>query len=564
MVQAAKDIQAVVHGNADEKMALPLRLPRSPEFLLNRELSLIEFFRRVLEEALDETQPILERVKFLSIFSSILDEFFMIRVSSLKEESEYAVELSPDGMTPAEQLREIRLRLLPMIGEQMRCLKESVLPELATKGIKIISYNSLAHSERQNLQDYFERKIYPILTPQAVDPSHPFPYISGQSLNLGLMFRPKARSKFARKLRKKDDALFARIKIPPIAPRLIPIEVDQTRFVLLEELIAANIRALIPEAKAEDCYPFRVTRDADIELREEEAEDLSQMMEQNLRQRRFGDAVRLEVAQSMSHEMIEYLSESLELKPEDVYVIDGPLNVADLMALYKLDRPELKDKPLRITHPVVINRDESIFDAIKRQDILFHHPYMPYGVVTSFIKDAARDPDVLAIKMCLYRTGADSPIPLALIEASERGKQVTALIELKARFDEENNINWARRLERAGVHVVYGLLGLKTHCKTTLIVRQEGDELRRYVHIATGNYNPETSAVYTDLGLLTADEDIGADATELFNLLTAYSQHNDYHQLMVAPINLRESIVGLIQRETANARRTPRAHYRQN
>jgi len=554
MTFTARQIQSIERHDADDKSTFPLRLPRSSEFLFNRELSLIEFFRRVLDEALDRTQPLLERLKFLSIFSSNLDEFFMIRVSGLKEELGYEVEVSPDGMMPAEQLKEIRVRLLEMIDVQMRCLREDVLPKLAKHGIEIVSYDSLADKERQSLREYFKSKIYPILTPQAVDPSHPFPYISGSSLNLGLMVKPKVNRRVARALYKIHDTIFMRIKIPPFAKRFVPVKKDSTKFVLIEELIAANVQLLVPEAKPEACHLFRITRDADIELREAEAEDLLEMMEQNLRQRRFGDAVRLEVSKTMPDKMINYLTESLELINEDVYVIDGPITVKDFMDLYKLNRPDLKDKPLRVHRAPIFNSDKSVFDIIKHQDVLLHHPYMPYSIVTDFIREATEDPDVLAIKMCLYRTGADSPIPPLLIEASERGKQVTVLIELKARFDEENNIEWAKRLERAGVHVIYGLLGLKTHCKTTLIVRREGDVLRRYMHLATGNYNPETSAVYTDLGLLTVDEEIGADATELFNFLTAYSERDDFRKLLVAPINLRERMLEPIGRETANAR----------
>ncbi|MDQ3798300.1 MAG: polyphosphate kinase 1, partial [Acidobacteriota bacterium] len=536
---------------------LPVHLPRSSEYLFNRELSLIEFFRRVLEEGLDRTQPILERLKFLSILSSNLDEFFMIRVSSLKEK--FRVDkVSPDGMTPEQQLTEIRARLTEMVEAQMKCLRDEILPELNRQGIVIAGYDSLTNAERQSVDEYFKRKIYPLLTPQAVDPSHPFSYISGGSLNLGLVVRPKVKRRIEKALYKYKvgEEFFVRIKIPPFVPRFIPIgdDSDDSRFVLVEDLIAANVQMLMPEASPEACHLFRITRDGDIGLREEEAEDLLQMMEENLKQRRFGDVVRLEVSKTMPCEMVKYLTESLEIKSEDVYQIDGPLNLADFMALYKLKRPDLKDAPLVVTRPSILNGDESTFDVIRRQDILLHHPFMPYSIIVDFLREAVEDPDVLAIKMCLYRIGADSPIAPLLIEASERGKQVTVLIELKARFDEENNIEWAKRFERAGVHVIYGILGLKTHCKTTLVIRREGDELRRYVHLATGNYNPQTSAVYTDLGLLTDDEEIGADATELFNFLTAYSQHENYNKLLVAPINLREKMVELIRRETENAK----------
>jgi polyphosphate kinase len=556
MTQLAKQMYPVeqfIPDNADGSF-LPSPLPRSSEFLFNRELSLIEFFRRVLEEALDETQPILERLKFLSILSSNLDEFFMIRVSSLKEK--YGDKVSPDGMTPTEQLAEIRTLLLEMFDAQMRCLREEILPELSQQGIVIASFDSLSEDERQTLSEYFKRKIYPVLTPQAVDPSHPFPYISGGSLNLGLVVKPNVKRRIQKAIYRYNvsEEFFVRIKIPHSVPRFIPVEKDSTRFVLVEDLIAANVQMLVPEATPESCHTFRITRDADIGLREEEALDLLQMMEENLKQRRFGDVVRLEISNTMPREMVNYLTNSLEIATDDVYQIEGPINLTDFMFLHKLNRPDLKDAPLVVSRPSILDGGESTFDVIKRQDVLLHHPFMPYNIITDFIKEATEDPDVLAIKMCLYRIGADSPIAPLLIKASERGKQVTVLIELKARFDEENNIEWAKRFERAGVHVIYGILGLKTHCKTTLVVRQEGDELRRYVHLATGNYNPETSAFYTDLGLLTDDEEIGEDTTELFNFLTAYSQHENYKKLLVAPINLRERMLELIKRETENAK----------
>ena len=526
----------------------------SRNLLFNRELSLLEFHRRVLEEAFDASQPLLERLKFLSIFSSNLDEFFMIRISGLKEELEEDVtDLSPDGMTPAEQLTEIRKRLLPMLDEQMHCLRQEILPQLDGEGISLIAYDALSESERQTLDAYFTATIFPVLTPLAVDPGHPFPYISGLSLNLGLMVEPLREHGITRSLTGKVEPRFVRIKVPPLVPRLIPVGDSGSKFILIEDLIAANVGTLFPRMHAGRRHLFRVTRDADVDIRESEAEDLLRMMQQSLRKRRFGTPVRLEVAASMPDDMISYLTGALGLAPEDVYVIDGTMNVPDLMALYKLNRPELKDKPLRPTVPTALKRGESIFDVVSRQDVLLHHPFMSYTTVTDFIDAAAKDPDVLAIKMCLYRTGPDSPIPTALMEASERGKQVTALVELKARFDEEHNIEWAQRLEQAGVHVVYGLVGLKTHCKLTLVVRREGDVLRRYVHIATGNYNPTTSNLYTDFGLLTANDDIGADAVELFNFLTGFSRQKEYRQLLVAPVNLRERMTALIEREAAHA-----------
>jgi polyphosphate kinase len=531
---------------------LPSSLPRSPEYLFNRDLSLIEFFRRVLDEALDSSQAALERLKFLAILSSNLDEFFMIRVSGLKE-SLGSNKVAADGMEIEELLAEIKTRVTELIDAQTNCLYKEVLPELSQNGIEICDFKSLNESEQENLTEYFKESIYPIITPQAVDPAHPFPYISGGSLNLGLMVRPKLNRR-SEKVAIQHGNFFIRIKIPPFVKRLIPVSEGSTRFVLIEDLVASNVTMLVPDAEQAICYPFRITRDADIELREAEASDLLEMMEQNLKQRRFGDVVRLEVSKDMPAEMVEYLTQSLEILPEDVYQVEGAINLSDFMALYKIDRPELKEAPILAARPSYFDAKESTFDIIKRGDVLLHHPYMPYSIVTDFIREAAEDPDVLAIKMCLYRTGADSPIPPILIEASERGKQVTVLVELKARFDEENNIEWAKKFERAGIHVIYGLLGLKTHCKTTLIVRREDDKLRRYVHLATGNYNPETSAVYTDLGLLTVDEQIGEDATELFNYLTAYSQNEGFRKLMVAPLNLRAKMIELIGRETENAR----------
>ncbi len=520
--------------------------------LINRDLSLIEFFRRVLEEAMDENLPILERLKFLAIFSSNLDEFFMIRVSSLKEKTGQRAEVSPDGYTRPELLAEIRTRVSEMIETQMRCLREDVIPELGRNGIILTQYEDLNEKERAEVDAYFKSKIYPVLTPQAVDPTHPFPYISGGNINLALVVRPKLNKRVERAMHNVDE-FFVRVKIPAFVPRFVPVGEDG-RYLLIEDLTAANVKLFAPEADPKSCYQFRITRDADIEIREAEAQDLLEEMEHNLKQRRFGDVVRLEVSSSMPKDMVQYLMESLQIEKGDVYSIDGPLKITDAFEITDLNRPDLKEKPLSIAMPEIMNSDESKFDIIRRQDVLLHHPYMPYSIITDFIREAVEDPDVLAIKMCLYRIGSDSPIAPLLIEASERGKQVTALIEIKARFDEANNIEWGKRLERAGVHVVYGLLGLKTHAKTTLIVRREGDELRRYVHLATGNYNPATSTVYTDLGLLTADDKIGEDATELFNYLTVYAERESFNKLLVAPINLRQKMLEFIGRETENAK----------
>jgi polyphosphate kinase len=435
----------------------------------------------------------------------------------------------------------------------MDCLVNDITPALHDKGISIVRFDSLAGYEREKLTKFFCEQIYPVLTPQAVDPSHPFPYISGGSLNIGLIVRPNLYKRVRRAHRISGDELFVRLKIPPFINRLIQVG-KGGKYVLAEDLIAAHIKSLIPEAEPADCHAFRITRDADIELREEEAHDLLQEMEDNLRQRRFGDVVRLEVADTMTSRMRKYLRRSLEIRSRDVYRINGPVNLGDFAELYSAERPELKDVPLKIARPPAFETGESTFDIIKRGDVMLHHPYMPYSIITDFIEEAANDPDVLAIKICLYRMGPESPIPPLLIKASEMGKQVTVLIEIKARFDEENNIEWAKKLERAGVHVIYGLLGLKTHAKTTLIIRREKNKLRRYVHLATGNYNPQTSAIYTDLGLLTVNEDIAHDATELFNFLTAYSPQENFRKLMVAPANLREGMLRLIERETENAR----------
>ncbi|HJT67380.1 MAG TPA: polyphosphate kinase 1 [Pyrinomonadaceae bacterium] len=528
--------------------------PRSRyELFFNRELSLLEFHGRVLEEALDDRLPLLERLKFLSIFSSNLDEFFMIRVSALKEEMEHGVEVSPDGLTPAQQLTKSRERVLALIAEQARCLRENVLPGLAEAGIAVVSYDSLSRHEKERLDHYFMEKVFPVLTPLAVDPSHPFPYISPLSLNLGLMVDPPENMRLISS-RKLIDRRFVRIKVPSILPRLVPVGATNPRFVLLEEIIEANVRALFPGMEPGPCYRFRVTRDADIEIREEEAQDLLSVIQEELRRRRFGTPVRLEVSAHMPDEMIEYLTSSLSLEQDDVYKFDGPLNIQDLMSLYDLDRPDLKDKPFTPQVPAWFKEQKNIFEAIKERDRLLHHPYDSYECVTEFINQAVNDEDVLAIKICLYRTGPDSPIPPALIRAAERGKQVTALIELKARFDEEHNIEWAQKLDQAGVHVVYGILGLKTHGKCTLVVRREGDVLKRYVHVASGNYNPTTSCTYTDLGLFTVDDEIGRDATELFNYLTGFSEQHHYHKLMVAPVELREKFNALLDREIEHKR----------
>jgi polyphosphate kinase len=519
---------------------------------LNRELSLLEFHARVLEEASDASNPLLERLKFIAIFASNLDEFFMIRVSSLKEElGSAAVILSPDGLTPREQLTKSRKRILELLHQQSTVLNQEILPALRNNGVELANYNSLSSAEKKELDHYFAKNVYPILTPLAVDPSHPFPYISPSSVNIGLMVEaPEVDIQFGTS--KQHEPRFVRIKVPSVVPRLVPVSTSDTKFVLLEEIIEANIQTLFPGAIPGKPHRFRVTRDADIEVREQEAGDLLSLIEEELRKRRFGDPVRLEVSPEMPEEMIEYLRHSLNLDDDDIYFFNGPLHVQDLMSLCDVDRPNLKDEPFAPVMPEWTTEYDNVFDAIRDRDRLVHHPYDSYKSVTDFINQAADDDDVVAIKICLYRTGPDSPIPPALIRASERGKQVTALIELKARFDEEHNIEWARKLDEAGVHVVYGILGLKTHGKLTLVVRREDDQLRRYMHIASGNYNPTTSCTYTDLGLFTVDETIGRDATELFNYLTGFSRQTDYRKLFVAPVNLRDRLTELFDREIAH------------
>jgi polyphosphate kinase len=510
--------------------------------LFNRELRWIAFNARVLEEGLDESLPILERLKFLSIFSTNLDEFFMVRVAGLREQLDTNPNsLSPDGLTPETQLNLISERLRPLLKLQTNCLLNEILPGLRKLGIELVEYRDLSGEEQQELERFYADRVFPILTPLAVDPGHPFPYISNISLNLGISLRPYGADA-------DEEPRFARVKIPGNVPRLIRVR-DTRKFVLLEDLVALHSGSLFPKCIILECQPFRITRDADIEIEEDEAEDLLESVQQTLRQRRFGFGVRLEVSATMSPSMIELLRQSLQLEKEDIYSVDGPLNIPDLMALYKLDLPNAKDKPFEPFTPPLFRGGESIFDVIRHQDILLHHPYESFMPVLDFFRSAAKDPNVLAIKATLYRVGSDSPIVGALIEAAESGKQVAVLVELKARFDEENNIHWARRLEEVGAHVIYGLVGLKTHAKMTLVIRQEGGTLRRYVHLATGNYNPVTARIYTDVCLFTANPDFGADASELFNYLTGFSGQTQYRKLFVAPVGLREHLTSLIRRE---------------
>jgi len=509
--------------------------------LFNRELGWIEFNARVLDEGLDKSLPLLERLKFLSIFSTNLDEFFMVRVAGLQEQADTDPNsLSPDGLTPANQLKRISDRLRPLLKLQTDCLLNDILPGLQKLGVRLVEPDELSDEERQGLERFFAERVFPILTPLAVDPGHPFPYISNISLNLGILLKPYGSNGL--------EPRFARVKIPGNVPRLIRVN-DTHKFVMLEHLVAEHIRSLFPECTILECDPFRITRDADVEIEEDEAEDLLASVQQTLRQRRFGFGVRLEVASSMSPAMINLLRQSLQLNDQSVYSVDGPLNIPDLMTLYKLDLPALKDKPFQPQTPAVFREGDSFFEPIRHRDVLLHHPYESFTPIVEFFRASAKDPNVLAIKSTLYRVGSDSPIVGALIEAAERGKQVAVLVELKARFDEENNILWARRLEQAGAHVIYGIVGLKTHAKMTLVVRQEGKMLRRYVHLATGNYNPATAQIYTDVGLLTTNPDFGADATELFNFLTGFSGQTEYRKILVAPVGMREHFADLIKRE---------------
>jgi len=525
---------------------------------INRELSWLEFNRRVLDEALDERHPLLERVKFLSIFSTNLDEFFMIRVAGIKQQvAAGVVGRSPDGMTPAEQLIAIRRVVDDMADRHRRCWLEDVEPKLRAQGIHILDYGELTEQQRAFCKAYFEREVFPVLTPLAFDPSHPFPQISNLSINLAVVINDP-----------EEGPLFARVKVPAVLPRLIPIN-DGTRegldhipqerrhcFVWLDQVIAENVDALFPGMAVTEAYVFRITRNADVEIQEEEAADLLRTIEQGVRQRRFGAVVRLTMQHDMPQRVRELLLTQLKLTPDDLYEVSGPLGLSDIMSLTKIDRPDLKDPPFYPKAPALLRNARSsteIFNAIRQQDILLHHPFDSFQPLVELIEAAAEDPEVLAIKQTLYRVGSNSPIVKALMHARDQDKQVTVLVELKARFDEENNITWARALERAGVHVVYGLVGLKTHAKIALVVRRELDGLRRYVHLGTGNYNAGTARIYTDLGLLTCRPDIGADVSDLFNFLTGYSRQDRYRKLLVAPVNLRDRLTWLIEREGAHA-----------
>ena len=573
------------------------------EYYLNRELSWLEFNRRVLHEAIDPRTPLLERLKFTAIFSANLDEFFMVRVAGLKQQVEANVtRLTPDGRTPQAQLKAISQRLRPMVVEQHEHFEQVLRTELEHHQVYILTYDDLNQAQQQYLHTYFEKNVFPVLTPLAVDPGHPFPYISNLSLNLAVIMRDPVN----------DVERFARVKIP--SPRFVEIppelyannetgnrtsndapddaseavnESEKTVAsssvspvwvgVPVEEVIAHNLESLFPGMVIQESCAFRITRNADLEVEEDEADDLMLAIEQELRKRRLGgSAVRMEIQTSAPRLVRETLMRALELTSNDVYELSGLLGLKDTMSLLGIPLPKLKDAPwtpvvpprfqaLDVRELPDVLRDgddwEDIFSLIRQRDLMVHHPYQSFSAtVQRFITQAAHDPKVMAIKMTLYRTSGDSPIIKALIAAAENGKQVVALVELKARFDEENNILWARKLEKAGVHVVYGLVGLKTHTKVVLVVRREDDEIHRYVHIGTGNYNPKTAKLYTDVGLLSCRRELGEDLTELFNALTGYSKQRNYRQLLVAPVSLRDRMTSLIQREIDQTKKGKPAH----
>jgi polyphosphate kinase len=516
---------------------------------LNREISDLQLKSRVLAIAEDPAVPLLERAKFLSIVATNLDEFYMVRVAGLKRQQSAGVTaLSADGLLPAQQLSAIARQVGRLMERHASVFVDDVLPALRERDIQILRWSELSKSQRHEMTAVFRERIFPILTPLAVDPGHPFPYISNRSLNLAVFIQDA-----------EAHVRFARVKVPPLLPRLMSIEEGRS-YVPLEDVIAANLGDLFPGMEILTSHVFRVTRDAELEVDDDGAEDLLAALEQELTRRRFSKAVRLEIERGTPAHLMEMLMRELQVEAPDIFELPSPLDLSCLVELLKINRPDLKDPPFQpVNHPALLPTEDApadVFAAIRAGDILVHHPYESFqNTVQAFIEQAAADPDVLAIKQTLYRTSGESPIVDALIEAAEAGKQVVVLVEIKARFDEVANINWARTLERAGCHVVYGLVGLKTHCKLCMVVRQEGDRLRRYVHIGTGNYNPATARIYEDLGLLTADERLGADIGSLFNYLTGYSRHESYDSLLVAPHEMRQRMIALIHRESAIAKR---------
>jgi polyphosphate kinase len=535
----------VALGAHPEPLSSPVSAPPTSRYI-NRELSRLDFDERVLAMAEDPKHPLLERVRFLAIFSQNVDDFFQVRVAGLKEQVLAAVAVSsPDGMSPLEQLKAIRSRVEGLSQRQVRLYNREIVPALAEAGIALARADEVGPKELAQLHTVFREQIFPVLTPLAVDPGHPFPYISHLSLNLAV----RVRDPLHRQVR------FARVKIPPVLPRFIPL-VDGERYVPLEDVISLHLPSLFPGMEIVAHHPFRVTRDGDLDDVDSDAEDLLAAIQTELRRRRrHARVVRLEVDPGMSAEVLDLLMRELELQPQDVYQLDGLLDMGSLGALTQLDRPDLKEETWTPTTQPRLRgigaEAPDLFAVLRGGDVLAHHPYDSFATsVEALIDQAASDPDVLAIKQTLYRTsGPASPIVRALIRAAERGKQVVALVEIKARGDEQANIGWARALEEANVHVVYGLLGLKTHAKVTLVVRREGSHIQHYLHVGTGNYNPNTARGYEDVSLLSADSDLGADVTELFNLLTGYSRQSRYRKLLVAPTNLRAGITHLIERE---------------
>jgi len=516
----------------------------------NRELSWLDFNSRVLALAEDTSIPLLERAKFLAIFASNLDEFYMVRVAGLKRRDETGLSVrSADGLSPREQLKMVAARTQELAEKHARVFLDDVQPGLAAEGVAIVGWDDLDDGSRARLSDYFRDQLFPVITPLAVDPAHPFPYISGLSLNLAVTVRDT----------ESGGERFARVKVPDNVERFVRVQQGTEVFLPLEELIAAHLDALFPGMHVVENHAFRITRNADFEVEEDRDEDLLQALERELARRRFGSPVRLEVADDMTEHMLELLLRELDVNPRDVVQVPGLLDLTSLNQIYGADRPNLKDSPfVPATHPAFGEREmpKSVFSTLRDEDVLVHHPYDSFSTsVQRFVEQAAADPQVLAIKQTLYRTSGDSPIVDALVDAAEAGKQVVALVEIKARFDEQANIKWARKLEQAGVHVVYGLVGLKTHCKICLVVRREGTTIRRYSHIGTGNYNPKTARIYEDVGLLTATPDIGRDLTELFNSLTGYSRQKDYRNLLVAPYGVRRGIIERIDAEVERARR---------
>lgn len=520
-------------------------------FFINRELSWLAFNERVLEEAADQQVPALERLKFLAIASSNADEFFMIRVAGLKQQlSGHVEESGPDALSPSEQLHLVSVRSHEMVARQYRALLADVLPNLERNGVRLLQPQNLPAEAQQFVADYFAREVFPVLTPIALDPGHPFPHLRSKSLNLAVRFAPPSPGARLR---------YGVVQVPSVLPRLVEVpDTGRKSYVLLEDVIARNVALLFPGMPVDGCWAFRVTRNWDLTIDEEEAEDLLVTIEREVRRRDRGSAVRLEIAAGAEQHLSEYLVRALKLGAPDVYRIDGPLNIPDLLPLLgRIEHKELHDEPFTpVIPPAIGDGERDLFRLIREKDVLLHHPYESFDPVVSFIEAAAEDPAVLAIKQTLYRTGKDSPIIRALQRAAENGKQVTALVELKARMDEEANILWARALEQSGVHVVYGLIGYKTHCKVSLVVRREEGGLRRYVHLGTGNYNPGTARLYADLSLFTAKEDFGADATAIFNLLTGYSKPAAWKKFRVAPLSLKTGVLELIEREIATAQAT--------